>query len=83
MKNYFLLFNNKGMKENPKDWRNFIFFDLSNNSDILGRVAAYMENTGTPLQDLRLFKFETKKQFEAMRQEWTKRADWSIGIDKK
>lgn len=78
MKNYFLLFNNKGMKENPKNWRNFIFFDLPRNNDILGQVVAYAQNTGTPFEELRLFKFETKKQFETLQDEWRRRADWSL-----
>lgn len=63
MKKHFILF----------DWLNYAFFDLPKSNDILKAVNTYIEKTGAQLQDLRLFEFETREQWEAMHNEWRTR----------
>lgn len=61
-------------REDPKQ---MFFMEIGYNNDLTRYVKAIAERNGTDPDKMRLFIYPTKKDWEAVRAAFIKRADWS------
>lgn len=64
---YYMLLDEKQEFTNPK---HALFFLQRTNTDIIGNIIYFAQRNNTKLEDIRLFCFENKQQYENTYKEW-------------
>lgn len=72
---YLLVFDNTKEWHDPKCCS---FYRHHTNSDMAGYVTAKAEMNMVSPDDIRMFIYESKKNWEEARRDWVSKVDWSL-----
>lgn len=71
---YFMVMDTSRDREDPNQmW----FAHCSYNNDLSGQVRAMARRNNSDVSDIRLFVYPTKKEWQALKNAFVKRADWT------